>query len=269
MVVTDTMNSDEPGELADTGNHDSAAKLLSIIRKMIDAQAQRFGNSGNTVGKVVLHEAFEQIADAADFPSYVDLLSRFMLLAEGVKKEVQLLVLSKESVREAWLDQIEHITAVFNSSNFSERTDAVFKRHFSPTNLAVLDTISERFLNDNVSNSTVDQLEDAFQAVSEAFSEYSKSDNLSPKMRQLFTYYIDHLENIKNNYENFSEEEFWNYYKIIFSSFMQIHDDIIDEKNKNSINEKLRNVLNKMILPTSLSANAITIAGATIPLLTG
>ncbi len=250
-------------------HHDAAGQLLKLVEKILATKRLPGDPAGNVIESLPLSSTFENIAKHLEMNSYVQLVTRFISLCEGAKLEVELLNLKRESVRKEWVSRIEDIASVFNASNFDQRTGKVFSRHFSGVNLSALDTISERFLTDRSTQSPVRELKESLSIVRDALGEFSNKGKLSPRIERLLSIYISNLENIVNNYSDFGEDDFWEVYKKIFATFMQIHGSVVDEENKDAINEKMRNILNKLVISTSLGANAITIGGSFLPLITG
>lgn len=267
--MSESENSQNNTTAEQTENQDPAGRLLLLIERMNGTLNKQDQHSNNRLGKVALHQSFEQISVLMGMSNYGELLAKFIRLCEGTKREIMQLDLKRESVRESWIRQIDQISGVFNATNFPLITSQVFNSHFSEINKASLDAISERFLTDRIVHSSCSDLKESLEIIRDTVSIFEDTEKVSPKFSKLFKYYISSLENIIQHYDDLGEDNFWENYKIIFATFMQIHDNIVDDSNRETINQGLRKTLNRLVMSSSLGANAITIGAFAVPLLGG
>lgn len=174
------------------------------------------------------------------------------------------MTLKKETVRRSWLICVANIQQIFNAENFPQTTSAVLNSHFSPTNMDILQAISERLQTDGILESTDEQLKDALAAVEVLVEEMGNSKTLDDRFVKIFRHYVSHLQNLYSHYKIFGDDKFWKIYKEMFATFVQMHSKIMECDNAEEIFGKFKKVIyslaSKSIAGISLLANAATVA---------
>lgn len=239
----------------------SADHLLKLIERIKDAQ------SNAAIGARPMPEAMPALAQKLDFESYMDMLSEFMALAGRVREDITLLSLRRENVRNTLFNRLREIEEVFDAGNFSGPAGAIFNRHFSDVNVQALEDISERLESQGLTEKPLDQLTEAVEDAKKAAKTAEEFSELSGRARMLIKTYLDQLVKIMEDYDELGEQDFWNRYRVLFSTFVELHESIADPDGKEKNKASLQTMLSRLVLGSSLTANAVAIGTPIIGLL--
>jgi len=241
------------------------AEKLHLLMSAIQVAAQNVG-----WGRP-LYETFDNIAIKLGEENYGELRDKFLALCSSLKNDIAVIPMKKESVREQWLKCIIKIQAVFDAKNFGAPTSSVILKHFSPEDLSIIDSISERFQAAELYESTDSQLAESFAALKALIDELCLAKDLDLRISNVMKHYIQQLEIVYSTAKVYGDDEFWKKYKEILATFMQMHEHISGFENEKAITNKFIEATKKLSYQTacgiSFSANAVTIAQAVLPLL--
>lgn len=254
---------------------DKAERLHNLATKLRDAlqQIEIQGVNKASVPAYPLWQTFEPIALEVGASGYAELRDRFISLCNGIRTEVAVIPLRKETVRQSWLDCLDIFSAVFDASNFGEASNKVFHRHFSIRNLEILDSISERLQNENNLESSPEELRDALNAVRDVIKILENSGELDTRITSILKHYLQQMESVYNQIDDFGDDVFWQVYKETFATFVQIHPVVAGIKEFEEYQSKFKIVMDKLteksLFGISLAANVVTIGAPLAPLLLG
>ncbi len=246
---------------------DSASKLIQLINKILETSSVVGDLHGNAIGKLPFHSVVDKIASTVGKKDYLELIASFLKLCEGIKDEIGVLGLTRESVRSSWLEQVDLISRAFSQQNLSAVTLEVFNNHFNSLQLSVLDMISERLQNDQIFHTDLVGLKDAFETLKSASDAFDKSAEIEKRVKNIIKVHVNHLKDIVETYEDFGEADFWDRYRVLFATFSQILGKISDEKERDSLTEKTKAVWDRILLHSTLGSNLVTIGTPIVPVL--
>lgn len=246
---------------------DSAERLLSVINRVLDCRNEVV--SGKKIYQTELAVALPVVAEKLDYVDYMSFLQAFLGLCSVVRGDIGCLLFRRESVRETALSRIKSIEGAFDAKNFKRQADAVFNTHFSSVNKSELESISNLLQGQELTESDPRTLGDALEDAKSLANLLRESHQLSPKALNLINLHLNHLQTILLNHNSMGEQDFWASYRILFSAFVEMHETISEGAiDKGDYNIKLRRMLERLLLGSSLAANAITISSPVIQFLT-
>ncbi len=229
--------------------------------------------NNHKLSKLPLWQTLGRISTELGLNGDRELRDAFLALCSSVEDGVRAIPMRKESVRVMWLERVSSISQVFDADNFASLTTEVFARHFSSTNLETLDSISERFRSAGVQESTPEELSDALASVRDVIAALKSSGTLDERITNLLSHYLQQMETVYSQAQDFGDEIFWRVYKETFATFVQIHPAIAGLENAAEVRTKLSIVVSKLtsksIAGVSLGANVATLATALYPVLVG
>lgn len=238
---------------------DPAARLLAIIKQLesdgeVDG-AHKFGN------------AFVGVVGVSFDGSYQEFLNNFIQLCNQIKENIETLGLRSEEARQIWIQCINSIEEVFLPDNYGRLLGEVFLDYFSSANKGILISISERFQTDGVSMSKFEDVKASLETVREVYAAFEKTNKLSPEFSRLFKHYLQQLEHILGRFNDYGEDKFWDTYKIMFTTFLQVHQTLLDDDDRIEVKSSLKIMLEKIALYTSVGASAVSLGAPVIGLL--
>lgn len=244
---------------------DNAERLHTLICNITGALSA-IGGTNQPMWQLI-----DPIAKKVGQPDYGELRDRFLGLCNAIRDEVRTMPMNKETVRANWLNCMTNISRVFDAQNFGEPSLSVFNRHFSEANLNILDSISERLQISGYTESTQEELEAALSAVRNVINEFEKCEKLGPRVGALLKHYLQQMETIYSQVEDFGDDAFWRSYKVTFATFVQLHPVIATLDNAEEIKSKLRVAAEclgaKSLAGVSLAADLATIGAVLTPML--
>lgn len=236
---------------------DKAERLHKLASAMVDV-ANRQSLSGSP-----LWQSMEPIAIELGYISYSDLVEQYLDLCASIKDEIAALDLRKEGVRSNLLACVDGMRGVFSASNFQHATHHIFEKHLT-SKLATLDIISERLQASDILESTESDLKEALDKIEEAIMEIQESDKIDQRVVRILLHLLEQMRHTYANYEIFGDDKFWKIYKETFSTFVQIHQVIIQSKNANNIRSKITEVagflMKKSICGINVASGLATIS---------
>ena len=256
--------------MSDTHENDveSAQCSSDRLRALIDDLVGLVQTRPNLAGRPFA-EGMENLANALEFASYIELLGTYLVLVRQVRRDVESMRIRRESVRRNYLSALSDIEHVFTAKNFMRQTGVVIQDHFNSTNLGYLDAISNLLEDQEIVESSLDEMRAALSDAKGAAKVALEGEVISDRARRLIDLHLAQLNHIIESYENLGEQEFWASYRILFSSFIEIHENILDPERKAQSKRALRAMLNRLLIGSSLAANAITIASPGLAILGG
>lgn len=248
---------------------DKAEKLQNLISRMMGTVAGLEIHNVGPANQQPFWRVFEPLARAMELRHYAELHENYLSLCRAVRREVETLVLRKESVRSGWLDCLDHVSCVFDADNFPERTHIVFGNYFGSVTLSTLDIISERLQQSGYRDSTDDELKEALSAVRDAIVEFENSGKLPNGVSDLLKAYLRQMENTYQLSMDFGDVLFWRAYKEAFGTFLETMKLVKGADNEADIMSKVSvalNILqNKTVAGLSIGANLVTVAAYVAP----
>ena len=263
-----------PIGMAETNVSDKAERLHALItradrvsRELTLAHQRSPINAYNAP----LWMAFGPLAGELGFHDYGDFRDTFLRLCSAVREEVSTIPLKKDTVRASWLVCLEMISKVFDAENFPHPLSNAFQNHFSNRNLEILDAISERFQAVGLRESTPSELEAALSAVRDVIQEMQASGQLDLRIASVLAHYLQQMEIVFAQVEDFGDDTFWKVYKEVFATFLQLHPIIAGFDNKDTVSSKIsvawQILTEKTFNGAAVGANLVTIGSAALPLL--
>ena len=259
---------------------DVADRLIRIMKRIeATAKDMRFPHPTSPNHQVTglqcpLHQVFEPLAIELGFTNYAALHDDFVALCRRVIRDVESLTLRRPKTQRRWIQAAQTAESVFNASNFAENCGEVFERHFSDDVYERLEDASERLQNVGKQEASSDELLEALDAARDAMNAYENSGNISPELSKILKHYLQQIEEAYRKYDDFGDEVFWSSYKVLFSTFLQVHPIIIDEDKGDEIKEATKSAMNNMgikmfygLRTLSVSADVVTLAAAGTALL--
>ena len=231
----------------------SADHLLVFIQKVMELSADA------NIGPKALSEAMPRLATKLQFDSYLDMLMEFMALAGRVRDDIALLSLRRENVRSTLISRLREIENIFDAKNFGTATSTILGRHFNQVNIQALEDISERLEAQGMVEKPLEQLAEAIADANAAAKAAEEFADLSNKARMLIKAHLDQLSQIVENYQDMGEQDFWSRYRVLFSAFIELHESITDPDGKEKSRSNLKKMLSRLVVGSSLAANAVTI----------
>ncbi len=257
----------EEEEITSNSKDDSADRLLSLINQLEEAITKPFGD-GHPISRHPLSKSFDKIAEEVGYPDYISFLQDFMALSQRVQNDLEVLEFNRESVRDRASDRIRDIKSLFSAENFEIQTGKVFRTYLSEENKGALDDLSDRFRTADLTETSLDDLTEALNEINELGDFCVASGKLSSRAKKLIALHITQLKSILEHYDQFGETKFWDHYRILFSTFMELHSVVVEEgKNKDEFNKKMKKILSRLLVGSSLAANVVTIGTIAVPLL--
>lgn len=254
---------------------DKAERLHSLVSKLKHAlgEIELVGVHKSHISEQPLWKTFEPIAHELNLSSYAELRDQFISLCNGIRSEVAVISLRKESVRVSWLECLDTLSGIFDAGNFGKPTISVFQVHFSNRNLEVLDSISERLQNENSFESSEEELAEALGAIRDVICVLESSGELDKRITAILKHYLQQMEVVYAQSSDFGEDIFWQLYKETFATFVQIHPVIAGIKEidefKSKFNIAMTKLTEKSLFGLSVAANIATIGSSVVPLITG
>ena len=179
------------------------------------------------------------------------------------------LELTREIVRENAEKRLSEIEAVFDAPSFKRGTKSTLEIHLGEVQRQALEEISERLDAQGIGKTSAEGLTDAFETAREAAEYAINSGKISSKAVKLIKYHISHLQMIVLNLESLGERDFWEHYRVLFSSFVEIHEGVFKDEGGNAeFRDRVNRMLGRLLLGSSLAANAVTIGTSAVQLLT-
>lgn len=255
---------------------DKAERLHVLITKMqsVSANGTRSGEAlglPGPAGARPLWEAFGVVVSAMGYDDYGRFRDSFLSLTSSIRNDVAVIPLQKERVRESWLNCIDQISRVFDAKNFGLQTAQVFANHFTARNMEILDSISERFQAASFEDTSDSDIQSALETMREAIDAFTSNTSLDPRIAKVLKHYLQQIETVYSQVNDFGDEMFWKIYKETFATFMQIHPVIAGLDNADVVKSKIGEVAKRLTLKTiagvSLAADLATIGAATYGLL--
>ena len=238
-----------------------------MIDEMLETTDGKYQNT--TIGSTPMTEALPLIASTLGYSTSLDLIKAFNYRLDRLRHDISVLDLSRESVRQIGFRRIDAIQKVFDAPAFKQGVNQAFGKYFDQISLDSIDDLSERLESQSFGKSNAETLQSAF-ADAKQLAELSKSSgNLSPRAKRLISFHIDHLSNLIDSYETLGEMNFWDHYRILFATFVELHETHFkDGETSKEYKERVNAMLGKLITSSSLVANAITVAPVVVQLLT-
>ena len=246
----------------------SADRLRSLILAAYNTLDKPM-TGGKTLGQTSLADGASTIARELGFLGYADFSFNYFDLIRSIERDVAFLRYRRESVRESTLKRLQHIRSAFDAKNFLRSVEVVFRDNFGSRNLEALEDISDRLEDQGFIECDLETLQEALSTAKELTDEAYETGRLSEKAALIIKAYTDHLRSITDTYQTLGERDFWQSYKVLFATFVQLHDSIYEtDEEKKSGAEGLKKMLNILVTGSSLTANVITISPAVIQYLT-
>lgn len=226
-------------------------------------------SAGNTnIGSTPLADSMLPMAQHLGYERSLDLIKDFNDRISLVRMDVIKLDLTREKVRVNAEKRLDGLQQVFDAVSFKSGTKPIFNKYFDDANVSALEDLSERFDAQKLSSSDADSLSVALGEVKELANLARTSGELSRRANRLISVHLDHLAGILKTYETLGERDFWDHYRVLFSSFVELHESLFrDVETPKEYNDRLKSMLHCLLTGSSLTANAITIAAAVLPAL--
>lgn len=259
------MNTDHPNE---DEYKDPAHRLIILIKNIQKASKTTKNKNGEFAGNLPLHTSLDLIARSLSLRNYISLLKVYLEICSSIRTNIDIMPVKRDSVRTRAHKNIDHIEELFSSKNFEYRTIDIFKTYFDGHALDILDELSDRFQTANLLENSKETLLDSLDEARKLVDLCLNTNQLDEKTSLILKVTLNHLSNILKTYDDFGELDFWKSYRMLFSCFMELHDKVVNDDNKNEFHERMKSMLTKITLSTSLSANAVTLATPVIQYIT-
>lgn len=246
--------------------HENPASRLHGLCLQLQSAAKDCRVNGALARDLPLWQSFEPLAHHLGLNNYGELRDNFLLLGEKVQIGIHKLQLRRSSVRDHWVQAVNTITSVFEARFFGSSTHDIFGDFFNPSNMATLDSISERFQAHGWEEKPRASLEDALIAAREAVDEMEASGDFPSEMLQVLRHLLAQMQAGLSVWETFGDEGFWRAYKEMFATFVQLHESISASSNRETIGAKIQAMAKHLAGALSFTANAATVAGFSLPL---
>ena len=254
---------------------DSGAVLNSADRFFAFVETIRTIIVVQDAGKPISHypygEGIVKLSSALEFTSFADFSHTYGTLRRDVEKGIELLPFSREEARTSLIQQVRQFDDLLNPANANVRTDAVLTKVFDPVSMAALHQVSDRLASAEYSEASEEELTLAFKDAVELANVCRDAGQLSSKAAGLIKLHLRHLEQILARYDDYGEEDFWDSYRVLFASFLQLHEQFYGEnsqaKEQDKYREKLKAMMRRLMTGSNLASNAITIGSVAFALL--
>ncbi len=251
-------------------NTDPAGRLIELIKKIKKISTTRKNNSP-MLGEVPMWKAVRAFSSELGFTNDLEMRENLILTRDHVIRNINALEMKRESTRTQWTKAILTVCSVFDSDHFGKRTDAVISACFTQINIERTEAISERFLMVGIKETTSDELTDAIKVARKALEAYEKRGKISKDLVKLLKHYLQQLEAAYQHYDDFGEEVFWEAYKKLFATFVQIHPVVIPGDRQEEFKQAINDMGAKLpfgLRTLAVSADIATLATVSVTAIT-
>ncbi|MGR6432560.1 hypothetical protein ACU5AY_16750 [Rhizobium sp. PAMB 3174] len=192
-------------------------------------------------------QVIEDVTQSLQYASFAALQNNLRGLCEDIKVEISHLPLRKLSVRNGWMECLDVVADTFEAKHFGLRAEPHFQRHFSATNLAILEAISLRLQSEGIVESDESEIDEAVEAVQAAADAVMGAGVLEIEAMARIDHYLKRMMAIREDYHYFGEQNFWTFFNAMFSTFVQVRDAIQASQDHEIIQKKVLRVYSILI----------------------
>jgi uncharacterized protein YqgV (UPF0045/DUF77 family) len=225
---------------------DKAERLQNLCSALL-------GNAMAIIPHVATHQSvlvwqvIEDITQSLQYSSFAALQNNLRGLCEDIKVEISHLPLRKLSVRTGWMECLDLVADTFEAKHFGARAEPHFQRHFSATNLAILEAISLRLQSEGIVESDESEIDDAVEAVQAAAEAVMGAGVLDVEAMARIDHYLKRMMAVREDYHYFGEQNFWTFFNAMFSTFVQARDAIQASPDHDLIQKKVLRVYSILV----------------------
>nr|WP_321458337.1 hypothetical protein [uncultured Cohaesibacter sp.] len=231
----------------------SADVLLSLIGKIRNSGNKELGNNGGNINSLL-----KSVSSSLGYENTTEFVFRYYQACNHVLRDIEYIEVAKPEIKQRWISKVKEIRETFEIQMGSATAKSLFEQRIE-RNEEVLYTLSERIQKEGGFTASKEKVTQAFDAMRDAVQEFCKSEAISDRFKRLLLHYMQQIELAYKQYDDFGEEQFWKVYKETFSTFVQLHPQIMKAHNRDSIVSKVKTAADTMVVALSVGADAATL----------